>query len=320
MFGLRYLKVPPTTYVLHYRGGKLVREGAGQAFWYFSPTAMIVQVPVSSQDVPFVFTEVTSDFQDVTIQGELTYRVRDAKRLSGLLDFSVDPWGRYRSDDPGKLKDRLIHAVQLLARSFTQKRTLKQLLASADAFVGEILVGLREAESVQMLGIEVLGLSLVGIKPTPEMAKAFQAEARENLLRQADEAVYARRNIAVQLERTIKENELDTEIAVEAKRRTVRESQMAADIAVEQQRVALVDSRAANDRKEAEARGAALQATLEPIKHVDWRTLLAVNAGADPKLMITLAFQELAQNAQKIGELNISPELLDSLLRTRRKE
>ena len=35
----------------------------------------------------------------------------------------------------------------------------------------------------------------------------------------------------------------------------------------------------------------------------------------DSKLMISLAFQQLAQNAEKIGELNISPELLNTLLR-----
>jgi hypothetical protein len=36
--------------------------------------------------------------------------------------------------------------------------------------------------------------------------------------------------------------------------------------------------------------------------------------GGDPKMMIAMAFQEMASNAQKIGELNISPDLLRSLL------
>ena len=35
------------------------------------------------------------------------------------------------------------------------------------------------------------------------MAKAFQADARERLLQRADEAIYARRNTAVELERGI---------------------------------------------------------------------------------------------------------------------
>jgi len=36
--------------------------------------------------------------------------------------------------------------------------------------------------------------------------------------------------------------------------------------------------------------------------------------GADPKAMIAMAFQEMAENAQKIGELNVSPDLLRSLI------
>src|SRR5262249_25274954 len=158
-------------------------------------------------------------------------------------------------------------------------------------------------------------LSIIGIKAAPEMSKALQTDAREDLLRRADEAIYARRNAAVELERTIKENELNTEIAVEQKKRQVRESQMAAEIAVQQQRTSFVAAKVETDRKETESRAQALQAILEPIKSVDWRTLIAVNSGIDSKLMISLAFQQLAQNAEKIGELNISPELLSSLLR-----
>lgn len=315
MLGLRYLKTPPTTYVMHFRDGRVKREGPGLSFFYFAPTAEIVKVPLASTDVPFVFNEVTADFQDATIQGELTYRINSPKRIAELLDFSVDPRGNYRSEDPTKLGDRLVHAAQIIARSFTQRHTLRDLLVASDTLVSECSQGLQQSPAVTMLGIELLGLSILAIKSTPEMAKALQAEAREQLLRQADEAIYARRNSAVELERTIKENELNTEIAVEQKRRTVRETQMAAEIAVEAQRAELVESRVANERKEADARAHALRAMLEPLKETDWRTLLAAGGGTDPKLNIALAFRELAENAGKIGELNISPDLLAQMLR-----
>ncbi len=32
MFGIEYLKAPPTTYILHYKAGKVKREGAGLSF------------------------------------------------------------------------------------------------------------------------------------------------------------------------------------------------------------------------------------------------------------------------------------------------
>ncbi len=312
----RYAKVSPTTYIIHYRGGKIVREGAGLSFFYFAPSAELVQVPLGSTDVPFIFNEVTSDFQDATIQGELTYRITDPKRVAGILDYSVDGRGRFRSDDPTKLNDRLVHAAQITARSFVQRHTLRELLVKSDALIAEMTAGLKDAASVSMLGVEILGLAILSIKATPEMTKALQAEARETLLRKADEAIYARRNAAVELERTIKENELSTEIAVEQKRRQVRETQMAAEIAVEEQRAKLVDSKVENVRKESESRAYALAATLEPLKGIDWRTLMAASAGAnDPRMMIALAFRDLAEDAGKIGELNISPDLLNTLLK-----
>jgi hypothetical protein len=147
------------------------------------------------------------------------------------------------------------------------------------------------------------------------MARALEAEAREGLQRTADEAIYARRNASVEQERTIKESELNTELAVEEKKRQIREKKMAADIAVEEQRTALIETRVGNDKRDADSRAYAIEATLKPLKEADWKMLMAMGAGGgDPKMMIALAFRELAENAQKIGELNISPDLLKSLL------
>jgi regulator of protease activity HflC (stomatin/prohibitin superfamily) len=315
MLGFRFLKVPPTTYVMQYRGGRVVREGGGLSFFYFAPMGTIVQVPMASTDVPFVFTEVTSDFQEATIQGQLTYRIADPRTTAGMLDYSLTSAGQYQSDDPTKLGDRLCNSAQVLARAYTQKQRLRELLVGSAGLRDEVLSRLRNSEAAKSLGVEILDLVILSIKPTPEMSKAFEAEAREDLLQKADLAIYGRRNAAVEQERTIRENELNTEIAVEQKKGQVRDTQLTAEIAIEQRRTALVETQVANQQKEAEAKSVALRAVLEPIKDMDWRLLLAANAGIDPKFLIALGFQELAQNASKIGELNVSPDLLNSLLR-----
>ncbi len=315
MFGIRFMKATPTTYVLHFKHGRPRREGAGLSFFYYAPTSTIVAVSLASADVPFVFNLVTSDFQDVTLQGQITFRVSDPKRLAGLLDFSVRPDGKYHSDDPESLQQRLIHTTQVLTQGAVQRMSLAAALAGTGAIVNEVLTGLRNAESVALMGVAILELAILAIKPTPEMSKALEAEAREALQRKSDEAIYARRNAAVEQERVIKENELSTEIAVEAKKRQIRETKMAAEIAVEQQRAALIERRAENDRREADTRAYALEATLKPVRDIDWRTLMALSpSGGDPKLTIALAFRELAANAEKLGELNITPDLLRTLL------
>jgi regulator of protease activity HflC (stomatin/prohibitin superfamily) len=270
-------------------------------------------VPLQSADLPFVFREVTVDFQDVTIQGQLSYRVSDPKRIAALLDFSLGRDGRPASDALEVLRQRLVNATQALTRAVVQTRRLTDALVGLDSLEQDVRERIAGHAQVAMLGVEVLAVSIVSIKPTPEMGKALEAEAREELQREADAAVYDRRNAAVEHERRIKENELNTEIAVEEKRRMIREKKIAADIAIEEQRAALVDLELDNHKKTADGRGYALATSLEPLKGVDWKTLMAISpGGAD--VVIATAFRELAENASKIGELNISPDLLRTLL------
>ncbi len=312
---IRYLKAPPTTYVMQFKNGKVKREGAGLSFFYWAPTTTLVRVPLASADVPFAFQEVTADFQALTVQGQLTYRVADPKKLAALLDFETDVLGKHLSDDPQKVEERLVHAAQVLARAAVQAMPLKQVLARSDALSAQVLAQLRGAEAVTSLGLEVLALSVLSLKPAPELGRALEAHARESLQREADEAIYDRRKAAVEQERRIKESELATQVMVEEKRRHIRETQMAADISVEEKRAVLIDQKVANEKKSADSKAYALDATLKPIKALDWKTLQALSAGGgDPRTMIALAFREMAENADKIGELNMSPDLLRTLL------
>jgi hypothetical protein len=315
MLGVRYYKAPPTTYVLQFAGGRVKREGLGLSFFYFAPRTTLVAVPVASTDVPFIFQETTADFQAVTVQGHLTYRVQDAKRLAGLLDYSLKPDGDYASDDPDKLPARITYAAQNAVRAEVQARPLRAVLLEADAIAAKVQSVLVGSASLQALGVEVLGFSVLAIKPVPETAKALEAEARERLLREADDAIYNRRNNAVEQERTIRENELNTEVAVEAKQREIEETRLAGQIALEETRRQLVTTEAENSKTRADAQAYAVKATLEPLAKLDPKALQVLAAGhADPRLVVAMAFQEIAANATKVGNLNISPELLESLL------
>src|SRR5882762_9988383 len=209
MLTIRFMKAPPTTYVLQFKNGRVRREGPGLSFFYYAPTSTIVTVPLESADVPFAFQESTADFQSVSIQGQLTYRVSDPKRLSSLLDLSISPLGVFRSEDYRKLPERLVHTMQTLMRAETQKLSLGEALTKSGSLSASVLAGLKSSEGVAQLGVEILNLCLLSIRPSPEMAKALEAEAREALQRRSDEDIYARRNNAVEQERRIKESELN---------------------------------------------------------------------------------------------------------------
>jgi regulator of protease activity HflC (stomatin/prohibitin superfamily) len=317
MFGIGYQKANPTDYVLHFSGGKLIREGTGLSFFYFSPASSIVSIPLASVNIPFVFTEPTADFQTLTVQGQMTYRIVDPKKASAMLDFTVDGQGRYLTDHYQKLPERLVYSLQTLVRVEIQRLPLREALVHGDALTSRVFEQIKVNPEVAQLGVEILNVAVLSLKPTPEMAKALEAETREALNRNADEALHTRRNAAIEQERRIKENELQTELLVQTKQRELHEREMEASIALEKQRAALTLQKTENERKEADSRAYALKAVIDPVQGLDWHTLMMLNPhGGDARNTIAMAFQELATNAQKIGELNVSPDLLRTLVGT----
>ena len=332
MFGIRYAKVSPTTYLIQYRNGQPVREGTGLAFFYFAPNASLVSVPLESVDVPFMFNEVSSDFQEVTVQGQVTYRVADPKLLASLMNFTLKPNGEYVSEDPTRLPQRVVNAVQVQLRSVLSGRSLHELLRGWEQMVQSVRDGLRRPDGLASLGLELVNLAVLAVRPNPETARALESTVREQILKQADDAMYLRRNSAIEQERAVKENELNTEIAIETKKRQIRETQLEAEraalerrqqiqdqemagrIALEDKNKALTDLRVENARKEAEAKAYAVGSVMKAVQGVDPKVLQALTVGnADPSALIAMAFQGLAENAERIGELNISPDLLQQL-------
>src|SRR5436190_18164574 len=167
MFGIRFIKVQPSTYLLQYRGGKVVREGSGVSFFYYGPTTSLVAVPVGSNDAPFIFQETTADFQTVTLQGQVTYRVSDPKRLAVLLNYTLAPWGQgYASEDPDKLPQRIINVVNVLARAELRKLTLREAIRGSEAIVQTVKAGLVGSEEIVSIGLGILGLSILAIEAT----------------------------------------------------------------------------------------------------------------------------------------------------------
>ena len=334
MFGIRFIKAQPTTYLLKYRAGAVVEEGAGLSTFYYGPAASLVAIPIGSRDAAFIFQQIARDFQTLTIQGQVTYRIGEPKKAAAMLNFTLKRDGKtYESDDPEELPQRVLGAVEVLAQQAVKDMTLKEALRASARIAEAIATGLQRRADIDALGLEILGVAVRAVKPTPETAKALEAEAREAILKTADEAIFARRNFAVERERAIRESELDTEIAVEQKKRAIRETQMdaeasvaaktnelreagmVADIGLEARRKDFVALNAANTRTLADAEAYRVGALMKIFEGVDTRVIQALAAtGMQPGQLIAQAFSGLAEKAEKIGQLNVSPELLNSLM------
>ncbi|GAL77799.1 hypothetical protein JCM19274_5512 [Algibacter lectus] len=112
---------------------------------------------------------------------------------------------------------------------------------------------------------------------------------------------------------------METDVVKQENGQKLKEMEMKSNIALEEQKKTLIDIQVTNEKKEADVKEYVLNANLKPYKELDWKTLMAIgNNGNDAGNNIALAFRELAENADKIGNLNISPELLDSIVRSKK--
>src|SRR5262245_25757052 len=326
MFGVRYIKAAPTTYLLAFRSGNVVAEGAGLSTFYYAPTTTLVAVPIASREESFIFEKVTADFQAVTIQGQVSYRIEDPVKTASLLNLALKPDGvTYVAKDVEKLAERVVAITQVSVQQLIQRMPLTDAIRNVGKLAEDALTSLRRNHEMAAMGIETLGLAILAVKPTPETGRALEARAREAILREADEAIYARRNAAVENERAIKQSELDTEIAVEHKKRTIRETQMEAeasvrrkknelrqaemesDIKAEGRRQEFVKLNADNTRTMAEAETHRFTAVMKTLQSVDPRIVQALaSIGMQPSQLIAQAFGGIAENAERIGQFNMT--------------
>lgn len=118
-----------------------------------------------------------------------------------------------------------------------------------------------------------------------------------------------------QKKRQISETQLEAKAALMRKDNELRANQMSADIELEDSRKSLVAGQAANSRTLAEAEGHRVASVMQALDKADPRIVQALAAvGMQLAQLIAQAFGGLAENASRIGQLNVSPELLQGLL------
>lgn len=337
MFGIKYIKFQPNEYCIAYNNGKIVREGAGLSFFYYVPKTSLVMVPLNSIEIPFIFEELTADFQTITIQGQVIYHIVDQKKLANLLNYSLDVRKQtFVSEDPKNLDKRIINQIQVQTKRSLEKQTLKEAVKSSDYLARTMTQEIVSSEAIQTLGIEILNISILGVKPTKETARALEAATREEILKQADEAIYERRNASIMQERKVKENEYNTEIAIVNKRKQVDETkleseqvlqakhnimesdQLAFRTELEEKRQLLTELTVANAKTEADAKAYELSVVMGTFATMDPSIIASLTSvGMNPDKLMALAFGRLAENAGKIGQLNITPDLLQEITRVK---
>jgi len=325
-FFLRHLRGAPTSFVRHTVKGKVRHEGVGQSFWYRPLTAVLSEVPVDDRELPLLFHARTVDFADVTVQATVTFRLSNPALAAERLDFAIDPQeGEWRAQPLEQVATLLAELAQQPALDLLSRLPLTDALTAGIAPVREAVAAALAADPrLTETGVTVVSSRVVAIRPEPDLERALQTPTREAVQQDADRATYARRAVAVEQERAIAENELQSRIELAR-----REEQLVNQKGANDRRAAeldaaakLVTSQGQTDRARlaAESDRVREEAKADGVRAVGLASADAEKARLDAyrelpvETLWALAVEKVAGSLPAIGELTITPDVVTKLI------
>jgi len=378
---MRFKKFNPNEYVMVVKKGQVVKEGLGLSVLFNELSTSIMVVPSTAFDGEFAFDElVTSDYQSVCVQGVTTFMITDYAKAAKMLDFAYTPQVKMSDkifDAVESLENRINNIIKAIVIREVSRKDVRAVLRISDEMAKAIQESLSSDESIGKLGVSVVSVNILGITPRPETRKALEAAAREQILKEQDDAIYKRRNAAIEQERIIKENEINTEIAVAEKEKEKEEKEqemkqyvqkceldmrmeaeereqqmklramqaelsmeserqekeyalremavqkkiqidnqdMAGKIELEKMNKEFTELSAANEKINADIKAYAAEALVKAYNNINPAILEScAMAQMEPGALMAKAFMNIGENAEKIGSLNMTPDLLQSIV------
>lgn len=310
---IAHIKADAGIQVLGFQQGRLRRSGRGLSFFFVPASTSIAELPMDDRQTTLFVQGRSSDFQTVTVQGAIDWRVVDPELLAGRVDFSLNLATAQWSKEPIARIDGILSgvAIQAVLDRFAKADARAILDEGVEPLRQAIEAALSAASLETELGIGVVGLRVTSVAPSSELERALQTPTVEALQQKADEATFARRALAVEKERAIAENELAnrTELAR-------REAELIGREALNARTRATAD---------AEARQIGATADSEVIRVVEMAKVEAERARIDiyrdltPEVLLGLAARDFAGQAGKIKQLTITPELGQAIASALRK-
>jgi len=307
------LRSDASNHVIRYRGGRVRQSGRGLVFWFRPETASIAELPMDDRETTLFVNGRSKDFQQVAVQGMLTWHVVEPELLASRVDFSIAlGTGKPQGEPIERIETRLAGLVNQAALQYLAEHPVRAVLdAGIEPLRLRLEAALAEATSLTDIGIAVVAVRVTSLAPSSELERALQTPTFEALQQKADEATFERRALAVDKERAIAENELanKTELARREKTLITEEAENARNRAT-----GLAEAREVEAGSEA-----ARIRVIEAAKAEAEQAHIAVYRDLPPAVLMGLAARELAGKLDTIEHVNITPDLLATLIGEFRK-
>jgi regulator of protease activity HflC (stomatin/prohibitin superfamily) len=305
---LRQLRSEASAYIVRYKNGRKTKAGRGLAFWFSADGGSVVEVPMDDRDLPFLFNSRSKDFQEITVQGMIVWRVADPEKLADRIDFSIDLGKGFHVGQPvDQIATLLTGLAQQLSAGYLAGLEVGPLLAGGVQPLTERMeAGLVGDARLAGMGIEVANVRVADVSPSADLKRALQTPTFERLQQQADEATFERRALAVEKERAIAENELANKIELARRQKELieREDENARNQAIADAAAKKIENDAGAERIRTEGQA---QIDMEQAR-------MQIYSALPPGVMMGLAAREFAAKLQSIEHLNVTPDMISTLL------
>ncbi|MCP4432241.1 MAG: band 7 protein, partial [Gammaproteobacteria bacterium] len=175
-----HLRSEPGFHVIRYRNGNRIASGKGLAFWFMPIGTSVAEIPTDDRELQFIFQGRSQDFQAVTVQGELTYRIIDPELLASRIDFSIDlKTGLCLGEPIEQLATLFTGIVQKHAIKYLAGNPVRGLISEGPEHLQQAIdTGLLDETLFADMGLQIVSLRLIELKPIAELEKALQVPTR----------------------------------------------------------------------------------------------------------------------------------------------
>ncbi len=305
---VRHLRADASTHVIKFSRGHKKASGRGLSFYFLPDRTSVVEIAADDRDLTFIFKGRSKDYQALNAQGTLTWRVINPEQLAGRVDFTIDmKTGRLLGEPRQQIETLITGLAQQAAVQYFAERTVAEVLAAGVAPLHErINTDLTASPQLADMGLGVIAVRVTAVTPSPDLEKALQTPTFEQLLQKADEASFARRALAVDKERAIAENELANQTEL-AKRQMQLITEQSLNMRAE------AEAEVASQKIKADAEAERIT-TLGSARAEAERSMLGAYKELPPPAMLALAAREFAAKLDSIQTLNVTPDLVASLI------
>ncbi len=305
---VHHLRADQTAHILHYRGERLIASGRGISTWVWPLSDSVSEIPVDDRDLVLAVHGRTADYQDVAVQGVVTYRAIAPEQLAARVDFALDlNRGRYVREPLTRIEALLSQLAQEEVLRYLARTPIHGFLTDGVARLREAIdAALAGAPQLPEFGLAVTAVRITAIRPNPDLEKAIEAPMRERIKQESDEAAFSRRASAVEKERAIAENEMQNRIELAR-----REEQLVEQAGTNAKRKAQSDAESTAIGADAEAQRINV---VDGARHEIEGRRLGMLREMPSSVLATVAASAFADHLEHIDTLQITPDLVASIV------